>query len=135
MRGCLAATLGLLLLAPVALFAADSVLELAPGVEQAVGPSVVRIGDSIHVAVSGPAGSTLALPQLSDTLGPFDVLGSELGSAGGRPRLIVHLAAFDVGSLEIPSFDVPATGGAFSVRTRPFRITVESMLPAGGTFT
>jgi len=110
------------------------------GPEQEVKPSVVRIGDSIHVTVTVNAG-TLALPQLGDTLGPFDVLGSELGSAGGRSRLTVHLAAFDVGSLEIPSFEVPVTGGpqaytasaadnSQSFRTRPYRITVESLLPA-----
>lgn len=138
--------LGVILLSLVATLAipADAMALGAPppvDVEQDVSPSVVHIGDSIHVTVTVPAGTTLALPQLGDTLGPFDVLGSELGSAGGRPRLTVHLAAFDVGSLEIPSFTVPATGGlqsydvsapggSQSIRTRPYRITVESLLPA-----
>jgi hypothetical protein len=104
-------------------------IPLAGGAEQRVEPSVVRIGDSIHVTVLAPSGAVLALPALADTLGAFDVLGSELADRDGRARLQIHLAAFDAGSLEIPSFDVPVTGG-LAIPTRPYRITVESLLPA-----
>jgi|GEM_PF-1227605 len=121
---------GLLLMAPHGAFAEGSNIVLAPGVDMTVEPSVVRIGDSIQVSVTGPGGTSLALPAPLDTLGPFDVLGSEIGTIDGRPRLTLHLAAFDVGSLEIPAFDVPVTAGATPIRTRPYRITVESLLPA-----
>jgi hypothetical protein len=104
-------------------------ITLAGGAEQRVAPSVVHIGDSIHVTVLAPSGAVLTLPALGDSLGAFDVLGSEIGNADGRSLLAVHLAAFDPGSLEIPSFDVPVSGG-LAIATRPYRITVESLLPA-----
>ncbi|HEX7880754.1 MAG TPA: hypothetical protein VF720_15170 [Candidatus Eisenbacteria bacterium] len=111
------------------LLAQGEAVGLPGGAEQRVSPSVVRIGDSIHVSVLAPSGAVLALPALSDSLGPFMVLGSEIGNRDGRSLLAVHLAAFSPGSLEIPSFDVPVAGG-LAIATRPYRITVQSLLPA-----
>lgn len=108
--------------------AQDEAITLPGGGEQRVAPSVVRIGDSIHVTVLAPSGAVLTLPALSDSLGPFDVLGSEIGNRDGRSLLAVHLASFNTGSLEIPSFDVPVAGG-LAIATRPYRITVQSLLP------
>ncbi|MEE2669975.1 MAG: hypothetical protein VYD78_08235 [Gemmatimonadota bacterium] len=104
--------------------------------------SVVTVGDRVEliVGVEHDPSATVAWPDSVD-LAPFEVLVAEplaLQSEGGRKVTGVRftLAVFELGDLEIPSFDVRVAapdGSLTTVSTDPYVVTVQSVgLDEGG---
>ena len=90
-----------------------------------VDTSVVSVGDRITltVLVDHHPDARLAWPD-SLNLAPFEVLGAQVApplSQGETTRssLVLVLAAFELGDLEIPSFDIQVTGPAGETTTLP----------------
>ena len=113
-----------------------------PRVTTEVDTTLVTVGDRITmtVTVDHPAGSEVIWPDSLD-LAPFEVLGARLlpslpGEGGSRSTLILELAAFELGDLEIPGFDIGVaeeTGEVTELGTNPFGVRVTSVgLDEGG---
>jgi len=96
----------------------------------------VTVGDRVTLAVTvehAPS-SRVTWPDSLD-LTPFEVLESTAGldeGAGGlaRSRLVLSLTAFELGQLEIPSFDVAVTaadGSEETLATNPVGVEVASV--------
>ncbi|MEQ1856669.1 MAG: BatD family protein [Longimicrobiales bacterium] len=96
----------------------------------------VTVGDrvTLTVTVEHPSTSTVAWPDSLD-LGPFEVLTAQAladQSAGDvtNSSLALSLAAFELGTLEIPSFEVVVTdprGGVETLATNPVGVEVVSV--------
>jgi hypothetical protein len=113
-----------------------------PRIHMAVDTARVTVGDRIRlrVAVDHPPDSRVIWPD-SLNLGPFQVLDAQVGptqEGGGvaRSTLTLTLAAFELGDLEIPGFQVEVMdpqGGSEALETDPYGIRVESVgLDEGG---
>jgi hypothetical protein len=81
-----------------------------------VDTTLVTVGDRIRLTVSieHAAGTRIQWPDSLD-LSPFEVLAAEALSPSGegdrvRSGVVLTLAAFELGELEIPSFDVTVLG-------------------------
>jgi hypothetical protein len=81
-----------------------------------VDTTLVTVGDRIHLTVSieHAAGARIQWPDSLD-LSPFEVLAAEALTPSGdgdraRSGVVLTLAAFELGVLEIPSFDVTVVG-------------------------
>lgn len=96
----------------------------------------VTVGDrvTLTVTVEHASSSRVTWPDSLD-LAPFEVLAAseapvDAGRDGTRSRLVLTLAAFELGELEIPSFDVAVTtaeGSEESLATNPVGIEVASV--------
>jgi hypothetical protein len=113
-----------------------------PRIGTEVDTAVVSVGDRITltVTVDHPASANVAWPDSLD-LAPFEVLGGRATppvshNGGSRSSLILTLAAFELGDLEIPSFDVEvisASGESTLLGTSRFGVQVVSVgLDEGG---
>ncbi|MHC4925463.1 MAG: hypothetical protein ACYTG4_15510 [Planctomycetota bacterium] len=109
-RAVLVAASALLLLPPASANAQDA------RITNDVDTTLVTVGDRIRmtVVVEHAAGARVVWPD-SLNLSPFEVLGAEAlppSTEGGRVRTgaVFTLAAFELGELEIPSFDVRVEG-------------------------
>ena len=101
-----------------------------------VDTTLITVGDRIQmtVTVEHPAGTSVVWPDSLD-LEPFEVLGAQAAApqaAGQNVRSTARfvLTAFDLGELEIPSFDVDvllADGGRETLSTDRFGIEVVSV--------
>ncbi|MBT8395907.1 MAG: BatD family protein, partial [Gemmatimonadetes bacterium] len=94
-----------------------------PRLQVSVDTSVVSVGDRIKLTVSVDhhPGARLAWPD-SLALTPFEVLGAEVPppvSQGETTRssMVLVLAAFELGDLEIPSFEIQVTDPEGEVTT------------------
>jgi hypothetical protein len=107
-----------------------------------VDTAVVSVGDRITltVTVDHPNGSRVLWPDSLD-LAPFEVLEAQAEpptsqGEGVRSSLSLTLTAFDLGDLEIPSFDVEITGSdgeSATLATEPVGIQVLTVgLDEGG---
>jgi len=108
------AALAVLVLAPPA--RGGALVAQEAHLSAAVDTTLVTVGDRIHltVTIDHPAGARIVWPDSLD-LAPFEVLGAEAlppTSSGDRVRsgAVLTLAAFELGALEIPSFDVRIEG-------------------------
>jgi len=101
-----------------------------------VDTTLVTVGDRItlNVRVTHPAGASVVWPDSLD-LSPFEVLGAQalpMQSEGDTriSSVMFLLTAFELGELEIPSFDVEligADGGRETLRTDGFGVEVVSV--------
>ena len=97
---------------------------------------LVTVGDRVRmtVTVEHAVGIRVVWPDSLD-LSPFELLGAQVGPAtieGGRARssALLTMAAFELGELEIPSFDVQVlgpSGAAETLSTDRFGIEVVSV--------
>ena len=125
-------------------------IALAPGPLRAQAPRIfteldtalVSVGDrmALTVRVEHDPAATVVWPD-SLALGSVEVLGAELAppaSEGGRSITSARftMAAFELGDLEIPSFDIQVEmpdGSSNTLSTDPYLITVQSVgLDEGG---
>jgi hypothetical protein len=88
-----------------------------------VDTTLVTVGDRIQmtVTVEHGVGARVVWPDSLD-LSPFEVLGAQASppaTAGGRVRssAVLTLTAFELGELEIPSFDLRVVGPGEAVET------------------
>jgi hypothetical protein len=98
-----------------------------------VDTTLVTVGDRITLTVSvdHPSGASVVWPDSID-LSPFEVLGAQAmppqdGAAGRTSAAVFLLTAFELGELEIPSFEVAvlaADGGRELLETDRFGIEV-----------
>ena len=113
-----------------------------PGIRAEVDTTVVTVGDRITLTISvdHSAGSRVAWPD-SLELAPFEVLEARAAAPASRGEvvrssLLLTLAAFELGELEIPGVPVQVVGpGAetTALETSRFAIRVESVgLDEGG---
>lgn len=102
----------------------------------------IHVGDplALRLAVEHPAEFAVRWPD-SLSLGPFEALALEVGpseasAAGARTAAVLHVTAFELGELEIPSFTLELTdggGGTATVSTDPVVIGVTTVgLDEGG---
>ncbi len=91
----------------------------------AVDTTLVTVGDHIRltVTVEHAAGARVVWPD-SVSLAPFEVLGVQTipPPAAGDPvrtAVVFTLAAFELGELEIPSFDIVVEGPGETIQTLP----------------
>jgi hypothetical protein len=101
-----------------------------------VDTTLATVGDrvTLTVTVDHPAGSEVAWPD-SLVLGPFEVLDAQAAGPlaqddGLRSTAALDLAAFELGDLEIPSFDVVVVGPgaeADTLSTDAFGVQVTSV--------
>ncbi len=101
-----------------------------------VDTTLVTVGDRIHltVTVEHPVGARVVWPDSLD-LGPFEVLAAEglvpvVDGEGSRSGLALTLTAFELGDLEIPSFEVGVEGpgeASQALYTDRFRVEVVSV--------
>ncbi len=136
MRGWLAATCVALL---VAAGGSKSATAAAAGsAVLRVSPSAATVGDRLDAVleVTLPQGYTAERPDVGLELGPFTVFEPSWEgpvAAGGQVRftLRARLAAFETGTLEVPSVEVRVQGaGAASVlKSDPVQVEVRSVLP------
>lgn len=108
-----------------------------PRLTTQVAPSVIHIGDTVTVSVTITPGSGLSPFQPPDKAGPFDVLGATppRDAGGGAQAFDLYLTTFETGQQTIPpiAVGVVTDGRIDSVRTSPWRVSVESVLPADTT--
>jgi hypothetical protein len=105
-------------------------------VDTAVDTTLVTVGDRIELTVSvrHPTGSTVSWPD-SLTLAPFEVLAARASEPRREGGIVVStatfsLAAFELGELEIPAFDVTVTdasGQTEVLRTDRFAVEIVSV--------
>jgi hypothetical protein len=101
-----------------------------------VDTTLVTVGDPITLAVTvdHPAGTRVAWPDSLD-LSPFEVVAARLlppasQGEGMRSRAVLTLAAFELGELEIPGFEVEVVdeaGESTTLETDRFAVLVESV--------
>jgi len=119
-----------------------SAQDQAPRLRTDVDTTVVTVGDPItlQISVDHAPDARVAWPDSLD-LAPFEVLGARASgpsTQGGvaQSSLTVALAAYELGDLEIPGFQVAvvgAQGDTTFLDTNPFGIHVESVgLDEGG---
>ncbi len=111
-----------------------------PRVEIAVSPIEATVGDRLETTLSivVPAETHLERPRLGPELGPFVVdeiswEGPEAVDDGVAWVWRGTLAAFETGTLEVPSVTIRIGTGddATVVRTEPVEVRIQSVLPAG----
>ncbi len=119
------------------------VLMGAPGAAAAQQPTLrttvdtarITMGDRIQMSLSveHAPGLRVVWPDSLD-LAPFEVLAAQADPPTAQPdavmsRAVLTLTSFELGELEIPSFDVTVEGpdGADTLRTDPFGIEVVSV--------
>ena len=105
-------------------------------VEAAASTATAAVGDPVTVVVTvrHPANTEVRWPDLVDG-GPFELLDAPAAQStavdGGREsRLELRVAAFELGALSFPSFDlevVDAAGGATPLSTEALAVAVESV--------
>lgn len=134
-RACLTGLTGLAVL-PAAAGAqpgAASLDTLAVGAR--VAPSVVKIGEPVTVTFAIPRPDTTAHlvgPASASSLGPIDVLESESAPAGPDSLAWrLRLAFFQPGDQDVSAlpFTLAGRDGDRPLRLRPYRVSVESVLP------
>ena len=118
------------------LMCAASRVQAQSRVRSDVDTTLVTVGDriSLTVWVDHPAGATVTWPDSID-VAPFEVLGAqalptETEGDQARSGAVIALAAFELGELEIPSFDISVTdadGGVEVLTTDRFGIEVVSV--------
>ncbi|WP_419165429.1 hypothetical protein [Candidatus Palauibacter sp.] len=102
----------------------------------------IHVGDplSLRLSVEHPADLSVRWPD-SLPLGPFEALVLEVGKpvaegAGARTPAVLRVTAFELGELELPSFDLELSDGAerrVTVSTDPVEIGVTTVgLDEGG---
>lgn len=124
-----------LLLAFLVSFPPPTATAAPPRIATQVVPSVIHIGDTVTVSVTITPGAGLQPFAPPASAGRFTVLGATppRDAAGGARSLEIYLTTFDTGSQTIPpiALGVVIDGRIDSVRTSPWRVSVESLLPAG----
>lgn len=103
-----------------------------PRLECRTAPAVVHIGDTVTVSVRVKPGAGVETPRYPEKVGAFEVLGVARSDSADVTRLAIHLASFETGRLWVPplAIAVRAGTGVDSLRTSPYLVTVESLLPA-----
>lgn len=109
----------------------------APSIRTSLDTSVIHVGDRIHltVDVAHAEGQRVSWPD-SLMLDPFEVIDARVGqptqtATGMTSSLVLTLTAFELGDLELPSFDVVVAGDTLS--TDGWVVTVASVgLDEGG---
>lgn len=96
----------------------------------------IHVGDplALRLSVEHPADLAVRWPD-SLSLGPFEALALEAGppeasADGARTAAVLHVTAFELGELEIPSFTLELTdggGGTATVSTDPVVIGVTTV--------
>ncbi len=135
MRLCIAFAVGFLLVV-------SPLRGQTPKLTVEVDTTVVTVGDrvTLRVSVDHAAGDRVIWPDSLD-LAPFEITGARAlppAAQGERARsaAVFSLVAFELGELEIPSFDVEVvdeTGESSTLSTNPFGIRVVSVgLEEGG---
>ena len=104
----------------------------AAPVEMRVAPSVIHVGDSVRVEVRVTPADGVELPPEIRKLGAFDVLGMARADTAGQAVFRYVLTTFEVGNQTIPPVAIPVRSGGRvdTLRSNPWRVTVESLLPA-----
>jgi hypothetical protein len=115
-RAVLALATATVALAVATLAVSAPALAAQSRVTTAIDTTYATVGDRIGltVTVEHPGGTTVAWPD-SLSLAPFEVLDARLeptrsANAGSASTLHLSLAAFELGNLEIPSFEVSVVG-------------------------
>ncbi len=110
----------------------------APRVTIEADATEIHVGDplALRLSVEHPADLTVRWPD-SLPLGPFEALGLEVGEAapaaegdGVRTPAVLRVTAFELGELEVPSFDIELSDGAersVTVSTDPVVIGVTTV--------
>jgi hypothetical protein len=138
MRGWLAAACVALFLAAGG---AASAAEIAGSAVLRVSPSAATVGDRLDAVleVTLPEGYVAERPDVGLELGSFTVFEPSWEgpvAAGGKVRftLKARLAAFETGTLEVPSVEVRVQGaGAASVlKSEPVKVEIRSVLSGQG---
>ncbi|MCJ7628713.1 MAG: hypothetical protein MUO50_10040, partial [Longimicrobiales bacterium] len=135
MRPCIALAVGFLLVV-------SPLRGQTPRLTVEVDTAVVTVGDlvTLRVSVDHAAGDRVLWPDSLD-LAPFEITGARAfppAAQGERVRsaAVFSLVAFELGDLEIPSFNVEVlneTGESAILSTNPFGIRVVSVgLEEGG---
>ncbi len=129
------------LLLELAVFGALGGWAAEPEVQLTVEPSEVTLGQPFEavLTVDHPEALAVLLPALGDSWGVLSVEGIEgptltQGPQGwSRQVLLVHLAAFELGELELPELSIQVGEGdeARTISTPARAIRVISVLPAG----
>ena len=131
-----------LLLACGALGAGGDLRGQSPRVTIEPDTTEIHVGDplALRLAVDHPADFAVRWPD-SLSLGPFEALALEVSppeasAVGARTAAVLHVTAFELGELEIPSFILELTdggGGTTTVSTDPVVIGVTTVgLDEGG---
>lgn len=122
-RGSRRAAIAGLLLACGALGAGGDLRGQAPRVTIEPDTTEIHVGDplALRLSVEHPADLAVRWPD-SLSLDPFEALALEVGPPeasgdGVRTPAVLHVTAFELGELEIPSFDLELTGGAEGAAT------------------
>lgn len=115
----------------VALAAFPASASAAP-VEMRVAPSVIHVGDSVRVEVRVTPAEGVELPPEIKKLGAFDVLSLARADSAGQAVFRYVLTTFELGQQTIPPVAIPVRSGGRvdTLRSNPWRVTVESLLPA-----
>lgn len=131
------AVAGVLLALGFGLAIAGGPAAAAPGITTQVAPSVIHIGDTVTVSVTITPGDGVQPVAPGTKVGSFEILGATPphDAPGGARALDLFLTTFETGSQTIPpiAIGVAAGGRIDSVRTSPWRVSVESLLPADTT--
>lgn len=106
-----------------------------PTLRSSIDTTRITVGDRIQMtlAVEHAPGVRVVWPD-SLNVAPFEVLAARAEAPAARgetvvSRAVLTLTTFELGELEIPSFDVPVEGpeGTETLRTDPFGIEVVSV--------
>jgi len=128
------------LVATIGVAARSAVAQDAPSIRTRLDTAVIHVGDRVHLTVEVTHGANehVVWPD-SLTLDPFEVLDAKIGepvTAGERitSSLTLTLTAFQLGKLELPSFDVAVEDGErLLLPTDGWTVTVETVgLDEGG---
>ncbi len=120
-----------------ALGIAAGAAEIAGTARLSVTPSAATVGDRLDAVleVTVPEGVTVERPDLGLELGPFSVFeptweGPVAAAGESRFTLRARLAAFETGTLEVPSIEVRVTGpgGPAVLKSEPVKVEVRSVL-------
>jgi len=87
---------------------------------------------TVRITATAPAGMSVRMPSLGETVGAFDVRPLKASAAApGETLLAADLVAWDAGSLEVPAMEVSATGADGTTLTAKIpaaSITLTSLL-------
>lgn len=107
----------------------------APTLRTSIDTTLITVGDRIQMSLSveHAPGLRVVWPDSLD-ISPFEVLAAQAAAPAAQgetvvSRAVLTLTSFELGELEIPSFDVTVEGpdGAQTLRTDPFGIEVVSV--------
>lgn len=127
------------LVAAMTLWALPAGGQAGPSVSASTDTDVIAVGDrlTLTIAVRHSPARKIAWPVLTDTLGPFEVLGTRAGepevSDNDLQTSTYHylLTAFELGELQIPALEVTVSDSAGVdpeiLLTDPISVVVESV--------